>query len=64
MNHEIRWNQAYSFKIRGSSVLDSQFECAQLGLRLTRLGIPASRASTERANGHLVVLGTLFALIL
>ena len=35
----------------------------QLGLRQTRLGILAARSPTERANGHLVVLGTHLALI-
>jgi len=54
---------AWSLKIRGSSVLGSQFEDTQLGLRQTRLGILAARSPTERANGHLVVLGTHLALI-
>ena len=52
-----------SFKIGDSSVLGSQFECAQSGLRLIRRGIPAARTLTEQADGHLEVLGTLFALM-
>jgi hypothetical protein len=52
---------ACSLKIRVGSVLGSQFVDAQLGLRQTRLDIPAARSPTERANSHLLVFGTLLA---
>ena len=54
--------QAACFLImRDSSVLISQFENAQLGLRQMRLGILAARSPTKRAHGPLVVFGTLLA---
>jgi hypothetical protein len=61
--HKCRQVQAACFLImRDSSVLGSQFENTQLGLRQTRLGIPAARSPTKRAHGPLVVFGTLLAL--
>jgi hypothetical protein len=51
-----------SLIMRDSSVLGSQFENTQLGLRQTRLGILAARSPPKRVHGPLVVFGTLLAL--